>query len=264
MGDLAGILFSSDKRKRLLLLLKSGARTWEEIKTNLEVTASGMLPQIHILEKEGLIIRAGKNYQLSDLGMLIVHYMEPLVSTVESFESNKKFWKEHNIGAIPFEMLKRFSELKNASVIECSMEECFEPHAQFLERIRQSACVKGISPIVHPRYPQFFLEGAKHGKDISLILTSSAFNKIKKEYSAYLEEGLHYENASLYVYHGDIHFAFIVTEQYFSLSLFFHNDVFDSKRDLISTDPPALNWGNDLFSFYRNISEKITSLRAIE
>lgn len=108
MGDLAGILFSSDKRKRLLLLLKSGARTWEEIKTNLEVTASGMLPQIHILEKEGLIIRAGKNYQLSDLGCSLFTIWNPLVSTVESFESNKKFWKEHNIGAIPFEMLKRF------------------------------------------------------------------------------------------------------------------------------------------------------------
>jgi predicted transcriptional regulator len=264
MGDLAGILFSSDKRKRLMLLLKSGPRTWEEIKTNLEVTASGMLPQIHILEKEGLIIRSGKNYQLSDLGMLIVHFMEPLVSTIESLENNKKFWKEHNIGAIPFEMLTRFSELKNVSVIECSMEECFEPHAQFLDRIRQSSTVRGISPIVHPRYPQFFLEGAKHGKDISLILTRSAFNKIKKEYSLYLEEGLQYKNAALYVYQGDIHFAFIVTEHYFSLSLFFHNDVFDSKRDLISTDSSALSWGNDLFSYYRNISEKITRLEANE
>jgi len=260
MGDLTGVIFSSDKRKHLLLLLKSGPRTWEEIKTSLKVTSSGMLPQIHILENEGLVIRSGKDYRLSDLGMLIVYFMEPLVSTLASLDNNKKFWKEHNIGAIPFDLLKRFSELKSLNVIECAMEESFEPHAQFLNSIRQSSSVKGISPIVHPRYPQFFLDGAQHGKDISLILTNNAFNKIKKEYYPYLEEGLKYGNASLYVYHGDIHFAFIVTEHYFSLSLFFHNDVFDSKRDLVSTDPSALAWGDDLFSYYRVRSERVTSL----
>ncbi len=260
MGDLTGIIFSSDKRKRLLLFLKNGPRTWEEIKANLDVTSSGMLPQLHILENEGLIIRSGKEYRLSDLGKLIVYFMEPLVSTIESLDNNKKFWKEHNIGAIPFEMLTRFAELRNVSIIECSMEESFEPHAQFLHRIRQSASVKGISPLVHPRYPQFFLEGAKQGKNISLILTKNAFNKIRKEYSSHLEEGLQYPNAALYVYHGDIHFAFIVTESYFSLSLFFHNDVFDSKRDLISADPSALAWGNDLFSHYQSRSERITRL----
>lgn len=264
MSDLIGVIFSSDKRKNLLLLLKSGSRSWEEIKSSLNVTSSGMLPQLHILENEGLIIRSGKEYRLSDLGNLIVYFMEPLVSTIESLDNNKKFWKEHNIGAIPFEMLTRFAELKNVSIIECSMEESFEPHAQFLDRIKQSDSVKGISPIVHPRYPQFFLEGAKQGKDISLILTKNAFNKIRKEYSCYLEEGLEYTNAALYVYNGDIHFAFIVTEHYFSLSLFFHNEVFDSKRDLVSTDPAALLWGNDLFSHYRELSERITRLPSNE
>ena len=260
MGDLTGTIFSSDKRKRLLLLLKDGPRTWDDIKTKLDVTASGMLPQIRILEEEGLVIRSGKEYRLSDLGMLIVHFMEPLVTTIECLDKNKKFWKEHNIGAIPLEMLQRFSELKDLNIIESSLEESFEPHAQFLDMIRQSPGVKGISPIVHPRYPQFFLEGAKLGKEIALILTNKAFNKIKKEYSSSLEEGLQYGNAALYVYHGDIHFAFIVTGQYFSLSLFFNNDVFDSKRDLVSTDPSSLKWGNDLFSYYRDRSERITRL----
>lgn len=264
MGDLTGIIFASDKRKQLLLFLQDGPKTWDEIKTNLKVTASGMLPQIHILENEGLVIRSGKEFHLSDLGMLVVHFMEPLVSTLDVLESNKRFWKEHNIGALPIEMLLRLSELKGIEVIECSMEDCFEPHAQFLNKIRESSSVKGISPIVHPRYPQFFLEGAKHGKDISLILTNNAFNKIKKEYSPYLEEGLQYQNAALYVYHGDIHFAFIVTEHYFSLSLFFQNDVFDSKRDLVSTDPFALAWGNDLFTYYRALSERIISLEVSE
>jgi len=264
MGDITSTLFFSDKRKKLLLLLKSGVRTWEEIKMNLNVTASGMLPQIRVLEKEGLIVRSGKEYRLSDQGMLIVHLMEPLVATIECIENNKNFWREHDIGAIPLHMLQRLSELKNTSVTECSIEESFEPHAQFLNKIEHSSSVKGISPIVHPRYHRFFLERAKQGKYISLILTKNAFEKIRKEYSSYLEEGLQYENAALYIYHGDIRFAFIVTEFYFSLSLFYHNEVFDSKRDLVSSDPSALKGGNDLFFYYLDLSERITNVPRYE
>ncbi|TAJ45728.1 helix-turn-helix transcriptional regulator [Methanofollis fontis] len=258
MGDLTGTLFLSNKRKKLLLFLKNGVRTWDEIKTNLNVTASGMLPQIHVLENEGLIIRSGKKYRLSDQGMLIVHFMEPLVSTIESLENNKNFWKEHNISAIPLKMLQRLSELKNTSVTECSIEESFEPHTHLLDNIEKSFSLKGISPIVNPMYPHFFLNGAKQGKNVSLILTRNAFEKIGKDYSPYLEEGLQYGNAALYVYHGNIRFASFVTEVYFSLSLFYHNEAFDSIRDLVSTDPSAIAWGNDLFSHYLALSERIT------
>ena len=60
MSDLIAIVTTSEKRKTAFNLTTDGPRLWDEIKTQLNVTASGMLPQIKILEDEGLIIKRWK------------------------------------------------------------------------------------------------------------------------------------------------------------------------------------------------------------
>jgi predicted transcriptional regulator len=46
----------------------------------------------------------------------------------------------------------------------------------------------------------------------------------------------------------------------FSLSLPFPDGRFDYKEDVLCFDPVAIRWGDDLFSHYRDISEKITEI----
>jgi predicted transcriptional regulator len=71
---------------------------------------------------------------------------------------------------------------------------------------------------------------------------------------------LDYNNTSLYILDGDIKFAFVVTNKFLSLSLFFKNGIFDAQRDLISLDKSALKWGEALFNYYKERSEEIKSL----
>jgi predicted transcriptional regulator len=229
----------------------------DEIKTQLNVTASGMLPQIRILEDEGLVEKEGREYSLTDLGRLIVDLYEPLDKTLTVIEQQKKFWQEHDINALPHELRIRIGEIENPGIVESSVEESFEPHTQFLEIILKSKRVVGISPIVHPIYPQFFLSFAKTGRDVRLILTKNAFSKIKKEYYDMLLEGLRYENAHLSVVEDDLRFAFITTDIYFCMGMFTKNGLFNSKQDLVSTEPSAIRWGEDLFSHYLNISHAV-------
>ena len=66
MADLLCTICYSQKRKNLLMLLKDGPKSWEEIKASLHVTSTGMLPQIKILEDEKLICRKGKEYGLTE------------------------------------------------------------------------------------------------------------------------------------------------------------------------------------------------------
>jgi predicted transcriptional regulator len=221
------------------------------------VTATGMLPQIRILEKEGLIFHQNKVYSLTCLGTLIVHYLKPFDATLSVIESQKQFWQEHDIGSLPYVFLIRIGELKDLKIIETSLEESFEPHNQFLDKIIKSRQVAGISPIVHPVYPKFFLSLAREGRKVRLILTKNAFNKIKREYFEMLLSGLQYDNAQLWIYDQDLRFAYIVTDTYFSMGLFFNNGVFDSKRDIVSTDPSAMGWGEDLFMYYMNRSHPV-------
>lgn len=258
MPDLLNLVITSEKRKNLLLLLKSRPHSWDEIKSLLNVTATGMLPQIRILEDRGLIRKEGKSYELTDIGRLIVHYLRPLEETTTVIEQQKAYWQDHDIEALPQELLVRLGEIKNPRIIETSVEESFEPHNQFLDMILSSKRVAGISPIVHPVYPKFFLGFASTGREVRLILTRSAYAKIKKEYFAMLAEGLRYPNAELWICDEDLRFAFIVTDRYFSMGLFMKSGIFDSKRDVVSGEPQALRWGEDLFSYYRDRSHRVT------
>ena len=66
--QLIDTIFFSDKRKNLLLLLKDGPKTIEEIKTGLEVSSSPIMAQIRILFKDGLLVQNGDSYELSVKG----------------------------------------------------------------------------------------------------------------------------------------------------------------------------------------------------
>lgn len=257
MVDLLSVVTSSHKRRKLLLLLQHKPRTLEEIKHTLNVNATGMLPQIRILEKKKLVKQEGRKYALTELGHVVTVHLNPLVKTLEVIEKNEEFWYEHDIKAIPFPMLTKIDELNDFQIIENTVEELYEPHKEFLDNISKSKKVRGISPIVHPIYHNFFLQLAEKGTDISIILTRKAFNKLETEYKDLLVRGLSFNNVYLYIFDDDIKLACVVTDIYFSISLFFKNGVFDSQNDLICFDESAILWGEELFNYYKGRSHKI-------
>jgi predicted transcriptional regulator len=180
MSDLLKIVTLSGKRKNLLLFLADGSKNWDEIKDTLHVTATGILPQIKILEDQKLVFREGKEFSLTETGLLVVRFLKPFDATLSVIEQEKRFWDEHHVHALPDEFLSRLGELGTIQIIECSVEDSFEPHVQFIDSLRSARKIMGISPIVHPIYPAFFLSQAKEHKEVSLILTKNAFEKIKK------------------------------------------------------------------------------------
>ena len=259
MNELLNVISASDKRRNLLILLNSGPQEWDDIKRILNVTSTGMLPQVKILEEEHLIERDGRKFFLTPIGKVLTTQMEPLVRTMEVLDKNRKFWREHNLGVLPHEILLHIGELGDYQIIENSDEEIFDINI-FLKNISQSKVLRGISHTVHPRYPNFFLTLAKKGVESSLILTPGVYRVIKEKYRDLLEEWLKCETAHLYVSPDDIKFSFVVTDSYFSISLFYTSGVFDSKNDVVSFDPSARKWGDRIFAYYQKHSEKIESL----
>jgi len=259
MNELLNVISASDKRRNLLILLNERSYEWDEIKRILKVTSTGMLPQIKILEEEHLIEREGRKFFLTPMGKILATQMEPLIRTMEVFDKNRKFWGEHNIGVLPPEILLHIAELGDYRIIENPDVELFDVNT-FLKNISSSKVLKGISHTVHPRYPSFFLHLAKQGVDTSLILTPEVFRVIREKYRDLLEEWLECGNAHLFVPEEDIRFSFVVTDTYFSISLFYTSGIFDSKNDCVSFDPSARVWGNRIFDYYRERSREIRFL----
>jgi len=64
---LIDLIFLSQKRKDLLLLLKNGGKPIEDIVKGLNVNPTGMLPQIKKLKDEHLVFQEEKEYRLMPL-----------------------------------------------------------------------------------------------------------------------------------------------------------------------------------------------------
>jgi predicted transcriptional regulator len=257
MADLLSIVTTSDKRKNLLLLLQSGPRSMDEIRSTLKVTTTGMLPQIKILSTHGLVRKENGNYALTEMGAVIAAHLDRLLGTLGVFEQEKEFWRVHDLGGIPLPLRNRLAELGKYRIIRYGDEELFESHSEFREQILRSKRVRGYAPIIFPIYPQFFLALAQKGVEITLILTENVYSRIEKRYGDQLREGLAYPNASLYVTDADVRLAFIATDLYFSMSMFFQDGRFDNKLDVTSFDPGALAWGEDLFTHILERSRQV-------
>ena len=251
----------SEKRKNLLIYLLDGPKALDEIKGSLKVTATGVLPQIRILQQRNLVFqREDKKYALTRLGTVVATHLFPLVKTLEVIERHETFWEEHSTEAVPMPLLLRIGELGNCELIENPPEHAYEPHREFLENLKRSKRVMGISPVFHPIYPEFFLRLAQSGVEVSLILTRRVFERVKEEYAGTLNDFLNLKNAEMYLCEGDITLACVATDVFFSLSLFYKNGTFDPHRDLISYDKSALRWGKELFNYYRKRSIKIKAM----
>ncbi len=254
-------IFLSEKRKDLLLFLKEGPKSISEIKESLNVGLVAILPQMKKLRENSLILKTGDIYSLSPLGIAIAGRMKPMVDVLNLFGSNYEFWTNHAVEAIPDPLRKRIGELVNCTFSEPpDRTRLFEPHREFVENLIISKKISGIASIFHPLYPSLFLNFAKNGVDVSLLVTRPIYERLKEDYRAEMSEFLKFENASFYVYDKKIELAYAVTDIFLSLTLPFSDGTYDHKEDVLCFDPVAIQWGEDLFAYYRNISDKITEI----
>ncbi len=258
-NGLLSILTFSEKRKDILFLLRENPRTLSEIKDYFDVKSPEILPRLKEMETANLIIRQEGMYHLTPLGKVSAIYYKPFLDTLAAIEANENFWRDHDLVAIPDMLLSRIQELKECMVVRDEHEHIYDTHKAFIENVLSSTQFVGFSSIFLPSHPPMFLELARKNVPISIIVTPNVFFKIKSEHSAEIEEFLKYKHTSFHVY-DNAKIAFVVTDRFLSLSLFFKNGTFDPRNDLIGFDSSSIKWGEDLFKHYKEISIEIKNL----
>jgi predicted transcriptional regulator len=255
------LIFSSEKRKQILLFLRESPKTIEEIISFLNAGSASVYPQIKLLKEGNLLYREESKYYLTVIGKAVTEKMKSMIDTVEVLEGKYDFWSSHDLGGIPSHLLTRISDLK-CSTFARPLDESnlFMPHTEFVENIAKSGYVKGISPFIHPLYPKMFLNFAESGIKVSLIVTDAVFERMKTEFRPEIERFLTLDNTSIYVYDREILLSLAVTNRFFSLGLFYSNGVYDHVNDIICFEPLALRWGEDLCAYYEGLSREVKKI----
>lgn len=254
---LISFLVISEKREKLLLLLSGGPKTLSEIRDSLEVTSSGIIPEIRKLEEKMLIYQENREYVITDIGAVVAEFMCQLEWTLRIFSIDSKFWIEHNISGIPIEFRLRLHELGNYEIIRSTPNDIFRPHNEYLKNLLNARWMKAVSPVLHPKYPNYVIDLADRGVPVSIIATRELLGTLKEKYNDEMRKGLEYENTDINVCDENISLSFSVTDFFLSMRLFLKDGNYDFYQNILSFDKSAIRWGEDLFNYYARRSKKV-------
>lgn len=115
--ELIDIVFRSQKRRDLLLLLGEEPRTMEEIKIFLDVSPTAILPQIKRLADSNLVIQKNGSYELTDMGDQVFKKVQSLVNVLTLLERDN-YWIKNDLSGIPQYLLDRIGDLKDCSLVK--------------------------------------------------------------------------------------------------------------------------------------------------
>ncbi|HII78855.1 MAG TPA: winged helix-turn-helix domain-containing protein [Methanosarcina sp.] len=253
---LIDLLFRSDKRRKILLFLRDGSKNIEEITEFLGSSCTAVLPQIKKLTEKGLIKQESKNYRLSTVGSIVTEKMVPLLGTLEVFEDNLDYWAQKDLTGIPSFLRLKLGMLSRYKVIEPQLNRMFEPPEEFINYLNKSTEIMYFSSFFQPSFSGVDQNFLKKRTASTFIFSKNFFERIFISHSE--AEGLLLPKSSnIYIYEGiSSVVSLTVTEIFMALLLLNKKGKLDRSL-LISSESAAIEWGKELFMYYRSLSKPL-------
>ncbi|WMW22004.1 winged helix-turn-helix domain-containing protein [Methanolobus mangrovi] len=255
---LLDVIFASDKRKNVLLLLQNGPQEMDALLKSLETTRQASLPQMKILEEHYLVFHYNDIYELTTIGKLIVDWMKPLLSTINVFDSDVQYWRTHDFSFMPTDLFKRINELESCTIKSPSTEMMYDAHADFNQMTKAHEFQFSITSFFYPHFTDIFMELLSNDVDMHVIISQNLFDKLKAENYQDIERLVNNKSVHLYVYQKKMQFlAFVFNETSVMMSPLKISGEFDNKH-IVCKGPDAVRWAQDFAEYYLKDSIPLT------
>lgn len=264
--QLSDLIWLSDKRKKLLLLLMDGPKSMKHIIKALNETAHSMSPQLKILKDEMLISQKEDMYELTTIGSIIVKNMYPLFNTLSVIDEDRKYWCGRDLSQIPQNFLERIGELGNYMLLDPGFFNIMDLPIEFTENLKKSAHIECLLSYYHPMYMKLYFSEAEAGKEMTFIFTENVFERALEEWESSLESAMKNEKIHIFLYPENTITGLptiCITESFLYLFLFRSDNNYENRR-LMAFDDSARLWGAELFDYYMSLSVPVdtTSVRS--
>jgi len=257
---LLDVIFASEKRKGVLLLLQDGAKEMEFLLQSLNTTRQALLPQIKVLEEHHLLSHYEDTYELTIIGKLIVEKMIPLLKKIEVIGNDIDYWGTHDLNFIPPHLLQRINELRECRVIKPSITELYEIDNEFHEASKRSEFHFVITTYIHPEFYRLVYEMMDNYVQMYFVIPPDLLDKLQPGRYAELIEISKSEFVHIFIYPKKIDFLFFAfNDTHSMLSLLTNNGEFDG-RYLLCRYKKSLEWEKELFDYYLKDSTPITEI----
>ena len=241
----------------MLMSLSEGAKASGALREELGLAASTVIHAARDLERENLLIEKEDGYHLTPMGKIITLKLMDTFKTMSILNAHKEFWLTHDMDGIPKEFLERIGELEEAEIVRSTPTNIIKALSYYIKLVKGVKHLEGVSPILHPDFPKIIEKLVEKGTKVRLVLTEEIFEIGKEKYYHLFQELINRENFQVWVTERPIKVAFSVTDSFISLALFHVDGYFDTNNDLVSRSKGAINWGRELFEYYKKRARRI-------
>ncbi|MCK9151235.1 helix-turn-helix transcriptional regulator [Methanobacterium alcaliphilum] len=250
-------LLVSNIRMKIMLSLYDSPKKSADLREETFTSSSTVLHAITQLEKRNLVSRRGDLSFLSSKGSLVALKLINLIETFTILNRHDIFWKDHCLDGIPKHLKNRFHRLKNAYLIESILENVEKPFTTYLDMLSNANNIKAALPVCFPRHLDNIKLTLNRGGKVDLILTREIFETLI-DHCGYMELKKYLKKGNLKIFLiARLDIAYVISEKFMSIGLFFENGEYDSTKLLMGQDNEILEWGNDLFAYHLQSAQKV-------
>ena len=252
-------IYSSRLKIQILLTLLHNKASLSQFRDVTGSTSQALIPKIRSLEKQGLIESVNYEYCLTPLGRVVAMNVEGFVQLIGGINKHHTFFTDHDLSDLPETFLSRISDLYESEAKQDTTTDMFYVYSHYLEILKDAAYIHGISSVASPGLARFIAEKVITGIPVELVVNNEVIELFAKEpYASNMQELVGYPNFSVWVTGEKLRVGLTVTDKYLSLGLFKKDtDIYDSSSDIFSSEPRAVEWGENLFRYYKERSANL-------
>lgn len=259
---LLDVIFASDKRKEVLLLLADGPKEMESLLSALDTTRQSLLPQVRILEEHYLVDHSKDLYRLTDIGHLVVRKAIPLLDSVAVLETDIEYWGTRELEFIPPDLLKRLGELGKCKVLDPPLTEIHYVHSRFHEANKKADSLFVVTTFFFANYITLFRELVASDTDTYFVISPDLLEKLRKDVNSNesLKKVLENELFHLYVYNKNMEIISFAFNDCCTLMRILTTEGRTDHKMLVCYDSGAVEWARELFDHYMKDAIPVSGL----
>lgn len=253
----------SPLESEILLSLKEGGKSLSDLRASVKARDTSILHALKKLDNKRAIYKdtIKHSYSLTNVGYICSIMLNQFSEASNVLMEMKDFWLNHNLSGIPEHLLLRIGALSNLTVVKDTPSDLDAVHKRYLDSLKGSEWVYGVSPVFHSDFTEAITEILGKGGKVKFVFTKEVLDRIKetvklKELAKYVRRILIDHNLEIFI-GNNLKVGLTVTDKFLSFGLFTLDGAYDYSTDLMGNHPQALEWGEELFEYYREISEKI-------
>jgi predicted transcriptional regulator len=241
----------------ILFSLLERDKKLSEFRKEMPSRGTTILHVLKELERTELTTKKDGLYKLTPLGIFEANLNRGCCRAFGTLRKHREFWLTHDVSVIPPSLIMNIGALENSTLIKATHLDLQKVHESFVQLLRNTKVVHGISPIFHQDYIDALKVILKQPESKGrLIVTNTVFDKFKQVNDAQLNE--YCSEGRLQIFLNDnLKIALTITEISWSIGLFTLAGDYDYANDLIGTGEEGREW---VYQLFNSILEQSTTM----